>query len=258
MVRRVRRVGVDLARFHELETGSGGQRLHIVLVDIAAGRFRVLRLRRGQAVLDHAQNAARLQRGIGIGEEFLGIAAAHPVVQVAEGQHDIGGAVRRQRAGRGREGGVFDGAEFRIGIGGLELGEALLGAGAALGVLDGGGVEAGRDQRAAARGEPGREDVGVPAAAGPDFDDLVIGFDAEEFQRLDRVAPDVAGFFFLAAQVGGDRFGERHGRRGLDHGGRFDRGRGRGFGRRAGGQREGRYGHEQKCFHRCFSIPRTS
>ena len=93
VVGRIGRVGVDLARFHELETGSGGQRLHIVLVDIAAGRFRVLRLRRGQAVLDHAQHAARLQRGIGVGEEFLGIATAHPVVDVAEGQHGIGRAV---------------------------------------------------------------------------------------------------------------------------------------------------------------------
>jgi hypothetical protein len=52
--------------------------------------------------------------------------------------------------------------------------------------------EGGNDQPSAAGREVRREDFGVPAAARPDLNHGVVGLDAKEAQRLDRMAIAVA------------------------------------------------------------------
>jgi hypothetical protein len=75
-------------------------------MDITAGGFRILHGGRWQAVFHHAKDAAGLQRGIGVIEEFLFVPAGHPVVDVAESQHGVRRAGLGQRAAVCREAGI--------------------------------------------------------------------------------------------------------------------------------------------------------
>jgi len=183
-------VGVDLGRSHEDETGLGGQLLDEGLLDIAVGGGRVLILVRSQAVLFDAQGATRSQRGMGVGEGLFCDAGGHPGVDVAHEQGHVRFACRADRSGRGTEL-----AEFYLPV------QTLVAAEAALEI----GVQ-GDLRRIGPR--PGREpggivftlalvqirgkDFGVPAAAGPELDHRHVGLQAEEAQRLQRMAPGVA------------------------------------------------------------------
>ena len=154
-------------------------------------------------MLDHTQHAARLQGRIGVGEEFVGVAAAHPIVQIAEGQHDIGCAFFGQRAAFGGKGAVFNRTEFRVFIICLEFCEAFRDAGAAVFIAHI-RIEIGGDQCAIPARQIRREDVGVPATARPQLNHFVIGLHAEEFQRFLWIAPGIAGLFLVAAMRASD------------------------------------------------------
>src|SRR5207248_400693 len=87
--------------------GLLGERDGVVLADIAALGQRILRLVGAAAMLLDAEHAARLQRLEEGGEGLVGGAAGHPVVDVAEGDDEVGGARRRDVvvvAGRGDAG----------------------------------------------------------------------------------------------------------------------------------------------------------
>ena len=131
-------------------------------------------------------------------------------MEVAEGQYDIGCPGLGQRATLGRKGAVFDGAEFRVVIIRLEFCKALGDAGATVFIANI-RVEIGCDQCATATGKIGRDDICVPAAAGPQLDYFVIRFHPEEFERFFRVTPGVARLFGIRAVFASDRGVQRRG-----------------------------------------------
>jgi DNA helicase II / ATP-dependent DNA helicase PcrA len=97
----VRRVGVHLARAEKLEADAGDQLDRVVLTDIARTRLGILRraVRRGP-VLDHAEDAAGLERRVHRLEHGFGAVARHPVVDVAEGQDHVDAAGLHRGHGR--------------------------------------------------------------------------------------------------------------------------------------------------------------
>src|SRR5690606_38458590 len=112
----------------------------------------------------------------------------------------------------------------------------------------------------AAIAQVGRQDLGIPAAAGGDLDDGLVRRQAEEGERLGRVAVRIARRVFRAApgalQHGGQgRVGVGRGRwRGIGGcgcraGDVIGRG-GRGGVGGAGGDRGGKQGGKQETFHR--------
>jgi hypothetical protein len=72
----VLRVGVDLGFRGQLEAGAFGHLDHIGLVDVAARGLGILRHGFRQAVVGHAQHAARLQAGVQRLEQFLDLVVA--------------------------------------------------------------------------------------------------------------------------------------------------------------------------------------
>ena len=193
-------VGVHIAAPDKLEPGLGRQCDDVRFLDISGGGARVLFAGVGQPVLDHAQNSARTQRRMEVSKGALGKAAAHPVVDVAEGQDGIDAALRRNGTGIGAEVTGPDLAVERIAGKFLEEGGARIAARFAGAVF-----REGRGNILSAIGSnPGRDDARIPAAARPDLDDGSAWVDAEEFQGLTRVAPCIA-FAVFAAPVTGDR-----------------------------------------------------
>ena len=70
---------------------SAAQCLHVAFLHIAGRALRILRLRFRQAVFDHAQLSAGFQRAVEFRKSLIRIIAAHPVVDVAEGQDLVDG-----------------------------------------------------------------------------------------------------------------------------------------------------------------------
>ena len=141
------------------------------------------------AVLDDAEHAARLEHFVRGRDDVLREAAHHPVVEVAEREHDVDRALRPEddvvrwvdpqdvdlavHAGRSRE---------------LRVERERVLARLALRHLR---IEVG-DAELAGVAQQRREDLGVPAGAGPQLDDVALLGDAEERERLLRVAEGVA------------------------------------------------------------------
>lgn len=97
MVLGVARIGVDLGRGLEFESGGFGERHHRRLAHIARRRLVIGRDVWIGAVLDDAENPARLQRRVEFPEALLGGSAHHPVVDVAEGEDHVGRSIRGDR-----------------------------------------------------------------------------------------------------------------------------------------------------------------
>ena len=93
---RVLRVGVDFALADQLEARFLDQRDRVILAHVAGLRFRVLGLVALRAVLDDAEDAARLERRVHGLEHRVGRVVAHPAVDVAEGEHHVDAAVRHR------------------------------------------------------------------------------------------------------------------------------------------------------------------
>ena len=229
MVLGVERVGVDLAAFSQLEAGRAGQGDHLVLAHVAA--LVVSGHVRGGAMLDHAQGATGLEHVVEGLEHALGLAAATPVVHVAEGHHHV------RRAGRaehrclrvvGHHGGLL---ELRRGVGELLLQPVpgLLLVVAATTFLDRQRID-NRRHVVALFLQVRCQDLGVPAAAGGDFHHGHVRTDAEEGQGLAGVA------IRIARDVGRIAPGAGDGRIQCGVGGRRRGGFGGGLGRRFGGR----------------------
>jgi len=160
-------------------------------------------------------------------------------MDIAEGQHRIDATSFGERAGLRREGAIFQRAEqVRVGgIDSLEVGNALLDPRQPVAFEDI-GVPDRSDECAVARSEIRREDIRVPAAAGPDLDHGLAWLDFEEFKRCRRIAPGIARLFIIAAPLTCHRIGKGQ-RAGFNL---FDDGRGFGLERFGGGIRSARAG----------------
>ncbi len=183
-------------------------------------------------MLDNAEHAAGFQRGEGLLEDLGLVPAGHPIVHVAEGQNEVGLALRREPVRFGRQEAVFDLAEEfrRAAISLLKALQRPRRAFRGLGIEHHGGVGP------IACGEIGRDHLRVPAAAGPDLDHRLVRLEAEKLKRFLRVPPSIARTLLLGSPVAGKRPFERTGRRAggfgrLDRRSRFGRllrgGRGR-------------------------------
>ncbi len=206
MVLGVGRVGVDLALLLEHEAGGGGQADHVVLGQVAAVLDLVHGLAGGGAVFDHAEHAARAQ-GLEEGLEHRRFAAVvHPVVHVAEGQHHVGRARlaqhRRVRVDLDQGGVAVDVRPRRQLLAQLGVGVGVVVAGALVGGL--GRVVEHAHVAALVLGQR-RQDLGVPAAAGGDFDDGLPGLHAEERKGFARMTIAIAGDVGGITPAAGDR-----------------------------------------------------
>ncbi|AAK24227.1 hypothetical protein CC_2256 [Caulobacter vibrioides CB15] len=190
MVLGVLGIGVDLAGRDQDEAGLLGHLDDVVLLDIAILGQHVLDASRLPAMFLDPQNPAGLERCKRVLEGLLGDAAGHPVMQIAQEQHEIGAARRRDGpAGR---------AEGRKGHLAIDL--LFLGQLAAVAVDDRGGrrvsgasrLQHGFIELAAGVGQERRQDVGVPACSRPELDHGLAGLELPEFQAFDRMTPNVA------------------------------------------------------------------
>src|SRR5688572_8620465 len=103
MVLRVLRVGVDFRSRRQPEACALDQRDRIVLAHVARFHLRFLTLVRAPAMVDDAEHAAGLERAMEGAQRSFGLAALHPVAQVAEGDDEIGAAGRRDLVAVGVE-----------------------------------------------------------------------------------------------------------------------------------------------------------
>src|SRR5688572_26119512 len=217
VIRRVLRVGVDVALADQLEAGFLDQRDRVVLAHVARLRLGVLRLVGFRAMLGNAEDAARLQGRIHRLEHGIGRIVAHPAVNVAEREDHVHRPIRDRLQGiRGLQGRDLRAVvELRARC---ELVRELLRV--LLRVLARVVRVPGRRDVAAALAQRGREDLGVPAAAARrDFHDRHVLAEAEELQSLLRMAELVAGLVLRRAVVTGqhlvegrERFSIRDGR----------------------------------------------
>lgn len=155
----------------------------------------------------HPEDAARFECVEERPEHGLVVAGFRPVVHVAEGEHEIHGFLRRDVDVLRR----VDAGDDDLIVDGRVLGEPAQEARAGLAVVVVGGlVDVGwRRVEAPLVAQDGREDFGVPAAARRDLDDVQMGLESEEKQRLARVAPYVARAARVRTVSGGERLVDR-------------------------------------------------
>nr|GEU28509.1 hypothetical protein [Tanacetum cinerariifolium] len=203
MVGRVLGIGVHFRLRGQLEAGRFGQADHVFFMHIAgAGRI-VLLLAGRQAVLHHAEHAARFQARVHAGKQRFQIVGSRwdPVMDVAEGEHHVHAVIwcefifarRREHAQRHL---VVHG---RIGV---QARHEALGA-FAFALVGGCQVVPGGDQFAALA-QVRRQDLGVPAGARRQLHHRHVGTDAEEGQRFVWMAVSVALHIGGRARGGGD------------------------------------------------------
>ncbi len=191
-------IGVDLAGLVEHEAGLLAHLQGVGLLHIAVGGQQVGDAAGDRPVLLQPQHAPGLQGREGVVEGFLRQARRHPVVQVAQEQHQVGGTGRGHRPAAGAEGGDLHRAiEFGL-VGQLaaEGGDHLAGGRVAGVVLQAGLVELAPGGR-----EEGGQDLGVPAGPGPELHHRPAGLQAPEVQGLGGVAEGVAGLVGGGAPV---------------------------------------------------------
>jgi hypothetical protein len=82
-------------RAGEPEAGALDQRDRVVLAHVAALHLRCWSTVGAPAMIDDAEHAAGLQRLVEGAQRAVGLAALDPVVQVAESEHEVGAAGRR-------------------------------------------------------------------------------------------------------------------------------------------------------------------
>ena len=156
-------------------------------------------------MIDDAERAARLQHRVHLAKGLQAVIAvvaafAHPpVMDIAEGEDDVRRAVRDPAAGavKDREGRIAD-AAVEIGIGGGEGAQPIVPA-----------IAHRRRVIGAVIAQIGRENLGIPTAARPDFHHRVGRPHAEEGERLGRMAIAVARDVGGGARRRGDGRGER-------------------------------------------------
>ncbi len=136
------------------------------------------------------QDTPRAQGHEGIGKGFFGNTCGHPGVYLAHEQHHVSRARRR------------DGASGRAKL--TELDRAIelaiclqhIAQGPVQGQLGRVGIitfrETNQMKGATAPGQVGSQDLGVPAATGPELDHSHLRLQPQEPQGLDRMAPGVA------------------------------------------------------------------
>ena len=141
-----------------------------------------------------AEDAARLERGEACGQRLIGIAAIHPVVQIAEREHEIGGAGRRDVEMTGSQGGLVDRAHLALhGIDArVPLGVGLLC------LFVGGWLEC-HVIRSLLR-QVGTEYLSPVAAARPELDYGHVGLHTEKRELRGRMARAVARHEIRAAR----------------------------------------------------------
>ena len=149
MVRGVGWIGVDLRAFDKLEPRIQRQPFDIIFMHITARCGRVLRRCGRQTVLDNTKYAAGAQRRISVSKELFGVTARHPVMNIAEGQYDIGCASLCQRSANAGKDRMFNRSKAGIAIIGLEFLNSGFRPGAALWIVCSGRIEAGGHKNAA-------------------------------------------------------------------------------------------------------------
>ena len=195
MVLGVPGVGGNLGPGDEPEAGLLDQGDHVVLAQIAGLELFGGRAGRVGTVVHHAEHAAGLEHTVEFLDHLVGVAVGDPVVQVHEGQQQVGGvgrdAVRQAGAVGDADLAVERGLAGDAPLDGFVLGPGgrrVVGAG-----VEGGDVLPGVTQ-------VGGEDFEPPGTdAGPDLDNREPGLEAEEGQRLGGLACRVPGAVGLAA-----------------------------------------------------------
>ena len=152
-------------------------------------------------MFDNPQPTAGLEHCEHLGECGGGLVETGEaqIVDVAEGQHHIGGAGGHVRPCLGCRKGCELGCPVQLWIGGLAGAHRIE---AALQI-------ARSDIATAAIGCERSKDFGVPAATWEQLDDGFIGLHAKEVECFRRVAPDVPGSVRFGAGGGGDSGGDR-------------------------------------------------